>query len=82
MPWGRGLLFRRGKVYINAIAHRKLWQNFILFGIIVVFRPALFKYYGTLEGKLLKLAYLNGYLAFLRQTFLGAENGNETAEHG
>ena len=82
MLWGCGLLFGRLKVDVNRVTNRKIGQDLILLGIIVVLCPALLKNDSTLKAELLKIANLNFDLGLLRHAFLGTENRNETTEYG
>ena len=76
------LLLLRGERGRDDVAHRKVRQEFILLGIIVVFRPPGVEDRRPLEDELFVFPAHEVQLAALHPARVVAEHGDEAAEHG
>ena len=74
----RRLLFLGMKIDSDLISDRKLRQNFISLGIIVVFCPTRLQNHGPLQQKFFFTADVNFDFGFFRYTFFCAKYGNKT----
>ena len=77
-----GLLFYGYEVDIHKITLLERGKDLVLALRIVKTQKSALKYGYTLEGELLKAAHVNDYLGLFRYTVFGAEDRDETAEHG
>ena len=75
------MLFFRRKVYVDLFSFTEIRKNFVLAAVFVIFCPAFVFYNVTLDNNVFDIANGNSYLCVIDNTWLLAENSNESIKN-